>query len=51
MLFYTKPNDLKTRQPVTIPGWRFPRKRAIELDPLGHDASPMVKGAGGYGWI
>ena len=24
----------------------LPRKRAIELDPLGHDASPMVKGAG-----
>lgn len=43
----------------TIPGpWHFgddhpigifPRKRAIELDPLGHDASPMVKGAGRWG--
>jgi len=29
-----------------IPGSPLPRKRAIELDPLGHDASPMVKGAG-----
>lgn len=39
-LYHTIPSHFAT----IIPG-TFPRKRAIELDPLGHDASPMVKGA------